>query len=411
MTTTDQGSLFMKILGPEHRAHPEVVWQQLRREPVSRQDDGTWVVTGYSAVRALMSDPRLSSDKTKAGPDVTVHAPPVPEGGPSIGFLDMDAPDHDRVRRSVMSHFGPPTSPRFVLDLGAEISRLTAEALDAMPPEPARMDVVEDFAYPLPVSIIMSLLGIPPEDADQVRRWFEIITDGDLQSDPTPENIARFAQTVGDALGYTAALANRRRTDPGDDLVSGLATDRNGLGPMSDVDIAGTGLLLLGAGHETTVNSVASAVLTLLRHPAQLALVREHPELVPGAFEEVLRLEPPVPFRDRHTLAEVTVDGVTIPRGVTVQLSLAAANRDPARFTDPDAFDVRRPDNQHLSFLGGAHYCFGAPLARLEARLMLTEWVRRVRSPRLVVDPPPYRGSSSLRGPRHLLVDHDGVAR
>lgn len=139
-----------------------------------------------------------------------------------------------------------------------------------------------------------------------------------------------------------------------------------------------------------------------------IRLSRTRPD-VPGAVEEVLRLEPPLPFRDRHTLAEVTVDGVTIPRGVTVQLSLAAANRDPACFADPDVFDPRRPENQHLSWFGDPHYCSGAPLARLEARLMVTEWLRRVSSPRLVVDPPPYQASSGLRGPRHLLVDHDGV--
>lgn len=409
MTTTDQANLFAEILGPGHRAHPEDIWARMRREPVSRQDDGTWVVTGYHAVRTLMADPRLSSDKTKAGPDATIQAPAAQAEGQFVGFIDMDPPQHDHMRRTIMSHFGPPTAPRTVLNLETAIARMVAESLDEAGRR-TRMDVVEDFAYPLPVTVIMTLLGIPAEDAGKVRHWFETITDGELQlPDTPPEKLQEFGAAVGEALQYLATLAARRHTEPADDLVSGLVNDTTGHGALSAVEVAGTGLLLLGAGHETTVNSVASAILTLLRNPEWLGRLREHPELVPGAFEEVLRLEPPLAFRDRHTLAEVTVEGVTIPKGVTVQLALAAANRDPARFPDPDVFDPQRPDNQHLSFLGGPHYCFGAPLARLEARVMLTEWIRRVRGPRLVTDPPPYRHSSSLRGPRHLLVDYDRI--
>jgi cytochrome P450 len=409
MTTSNQANLFAEILKPENRADPHPLWEQMRRQPISRQDDGTWVVTGYEAVRTLMGDPRLSSDKTKAGPDATLRAPAVSSEGQFVGFIDMDPPDHERTRRAVMSHFGPPSQPRKVLELEPAIRRHVAEALDR-PSSSKRMDVVDDFAYPVPLAIIMTLLGIPESDAETVKHWFEIITDGELQQpDVAPDRLHEFGGAVQDAIQYMMRLAAERRIAPGDDLLSGLAIDSTGAGSMPDINIAGTALLLLGAGHETTVNSVSSGILTLLRNPEKLQLVRDRPELLPGAFEEVLRLEPPIAFRDRHTLAEVTVGDITIPRGVTVQLSLVAANRDPTRFVEPNMFDPEREDNRHLSFLGGAHYCFGAPLARLEARIMLGEWLRRVDSPRLVMDPPPYRNSFGLRGPRHLIVDHGGI--
>lgn len=408
MAPHSSATSFAEILEPEHRAAPQHVWARLRATPVPRQDDGTWVVTGYDAVRALMGDPRISSDRTKAGPDATVHAPAAVEGQ-FTGSIDLDPPDHTRARRAVMRHFGPPVRPRTVLDLEPEITRLTTDLLDRAA-QRTEMDVVEDFAYPLPVAVITQLLGIPASDVATVRHWFEVIVDEDLQRpDATPEQLQEFGDAVGQSLGYMADLARRRRSDPGPDLISGLANDTTDGQPMSERDIASTGLLLLGAGHETTVNSVSSAILILLRDLDRPDLLRSRPELVPGAFEEVLRLEPPITFRDRLTLDEITVGDVTIPRGVTVQLSLAAANRDPARFTDPDRFDPQRPDNQHLSFLGGPHYCFGAPLARLEGRIMLTEWLRRVDRPRLLADPPPYRASAALRGPRHLPVAYERI--
>lgn len=408
MPPADPGTLFAEISKPEHRAAPQRVWAQLRETPISRQDDGTWVVTGYHAVRALMGDPRISSDRTKAGPDATVHRPAAVEGQ-FTGFIDLDPPDHTRARRAVMRHFGPPAQPRRVLNLESEITRLTTELLDQTG-QRTEMDVVEDFAYPLPVAVITNLLGIPAKDVSTVRQWFEDIVNADPERPGAPpEELQKFSVAVGQSLQYMADLARRRRSEPGPDLISGLASDTTDGKPMSERDIASTGLLLLGAGHETTVNSVSSAILTFLRNPDQLNLLRARPELMPGAFEEVLRLEPPITVRDRLTLDAITLDGVTIPRGVTVQLSLAAANRDPARFDDPDRFDPERHDNQHLSFFGGPHYCFGAPLARLEGRVMLAEWLRRVDQPRLIADPPPYRDSATLRGPRHLPVAYEQI--
>ena len=179
---------------------------------------------------------------------------------------------------------------------------------------------------------------------------------------------------------------------------------------MVDPYLVATATLLLVAGHETTVNLLGNGMLTLLRHPAILEGLRNEPDLIPAAVEEMLRYEPPVHFiPNRTTLDEVALAGTTIPRGVIVTLALAAGNRDPARFAEPDRFDPERPDNAHLGFGSGIHSCFGAPLARIEAQIAFTALVQRLEQPRLVVDPPPYRPSPLLRGPEHLLIDVEGV--
>ena len=179
---------------------------------------------------------------------------------------------------------------------------------------------------------------------------------------------------------------------------------------MADPYLVNTATLLLVAGHETTVNLLGNGMLTLLRHPAMLERLRNAPDLIPATVEELLRYEPPVQFLvGRTTLDEIALAGTTIPKGVLVTLALAAGNRDPARFPEPDRFDPERSDNQHLGFGSGIHICFGAPLARMETQIALTELVRRLEQPRLVVDPPPYRPSPLLRGPEHLLIAVDGV--
>src|SRR3989440_10213142 len=189
-----------------------------------------------------------------------------------------------------------------------------------------------------------------------------------------------------------------------------MATDSGPEGRMADPYLVATAALLLIAGHETTVNLLGNGMLTLLRHPAILERVRQEPALIPATVEELLRYEPPVQFLpNRTTLDEIALAGTTIPKGVLVTLALAAGNRDPARFPDPDRFDPERRDNQHLGFGSGIHICFGAPLARMETQIALTELVQRLSQPRLVVDPPPYRPSPLLRGPEHLLIEVDEV--
>jgi cytochrome P450 len=210
---------------------------------------------------------------------------------------------------------------------------------------------------------------------------------------------------------YLNGLADAHARQPGDDLISGLLTDTGPHAPMSREDLLATAVLLLVAGHETTVNLITNGMLTLLRHPDVLDRLRREPGLITSLVEELLRYEPPVQFlSSRATLADIDIAGTTIPAGSPLALVLAAGSRDPGRFPDPDRFDPDRTDNQHLGFGSGIHICFGAPLARVETQVALPALARRLVNPRLVTDPPPYRPNPTLRGPRHLLVEFDAVA-
>jgi cytochrome P450 len=392
-------TLFAELLMPEHRAAPQELWARLRERPVSEQDDGTWVVTGYDEVRALSADPRISAAHEGAGE----------RGRRVANFVVEDPPEHNRDRSMVMRHFGPPHRPGFVASLEASITKYAENSLDRLRGR-TRMDVVDDYAYPLPVTVICDVLGVPHEDEPQFSVWtkaISLLASPDALADP--ETALRGSAASQEASQYMFGLVQRRKTDPGDDMISDMVHDDSPDGRLSDEQIVSNAIILLIAGHETTVNAIDNGILLLLRNPDQLERVRDDPGLMPGAFEEILRLEPPVQFRDRTTLSDIPVAGVTIPRGATVQLSYAAANRDPKRFPDPDRFDPERLDNQHLSFNTGLHYCFGAPLARLEGLIALNTWLRRVKNPRLVQDPPPYRQSPALRGPAEMLVDFDTI--
>ncbi|MFC7107648.1 cytochrome P450 [Nonomuraea rubra] len=210
---------------------------------------------------------------------------------------------------------------------------------------------------------------------------------------------------------YLAGLAEARGREPRDDMLSGLMTYRGPEGGMTQDEVVSTAVLLLIAGHETTINLIANGMLTFLRRPELLERLRAEPDLIIPAVEELLRYEPPVQFvSSRVALDDITIGGTTIPAGAPVVLAMAAGSRDPGHVAHPDEFDLDRPRNEHLGFGGGVHYCFGAPLARTEAQIVLNELIRRLDNPRLAADPPPYRPSAVLRGPRHLVVEYDGVA-
>jgi cytochrome P450 len=285
--------------------------------------------------------------------------------------------------------------------------RIVATLLDRLRGQ-RQIDLVESFTYPLPVTVICRLLGVPLEDEPQFHVWASTIAE--TVAGQTDEQRRQREQSSNELNQYMAGLVERRRKQPRDDMLSGLATDTDPEGRMTDPYLVATTALLLVAGHETTVNLLGNGMLTLLRHPAILERLRNAPDLVPSTVEELLRYEPPVQFLPNRTaLDEIALAGTTIPKGVLVTLALAAGNRDPARFPDPDRFDPLRPDNQHLGFGSGIHSCFGAPLSRMEAQIALTELVRRLEQPHLVVDPPPYRRSPLLRGPQQLLIAVDGV--
>jgi cytochrome P450 len=220
-------------------------------------------------------------------------------------------------------------------------------------------------------------------------------------------------QRAGQRAGHGARQQGRRdkhRKHPDGSVLSNLAND-DAADVMTDAELATRSLLLLVAGHETTVNLTANGILTLLRHPWALERLRGEPDWATAVVEELLRYEPPVQYLpNRIALADIEVDGTTIRKGERVTLLLAAASRDPQRFASPDRFNPDRPDNQHMGFGSGLHYCFGAPLARIEAQISLTAMARRLSNPRLTSDPPPYRPSPVLRGPVHLPVRYDDLA-
>ena len=276
-----------------------------------------------------------------------------------------------------------------------------------------RIDLVDDFAYPFPVTVICRLLEVPREDEPR----FQAMSDAVIKAaDPTTGGFAerqrRRAEANAELGQYFAQLLDARHGQPGDDLLSGLLSGDGPDAPMPREEVLSNAGLLLVAGHETTVNLITNGMLTLLRHPEVLDRLRrgDEPDLAARVVEELLRYEPPVHFLpDRNTLDDIEVAGTTIPKGSPVTLVLAAGSRDPAAIPEPDRFDPDREHNEHLGFGGGVHYCFGAPLARPETQIALTELARRLKNPRLVADPPPYRPNPVLRGPRHLLVEIDGV--
>ncbi|MEU2872161.1 cytochrome P450 [Streptomyces olivoreticuli] len=396
-------TLFRRIADPANRADPYPLYAELREHGVARQEDGKYLVGTYHEITALLHDPRVSSDirkRTEADPDLQSA-----EGLPPA-FLGIDDPEHDRLRRLTMRQFGPPHSPGRVDALSADMTRIAEKLGDGLRGK-ERIDLVDDFAFPLPVTVICDLLGVPKEDVQQMHAWADtVVANLDFTPGEDPGPRQRAAQEARKSMGlYLAGLASERRGGPGADMLSGLVNDDGPDGRLTDMELMVTTVLLMIAGHETTVNLITNGMLTLLRHPEELERLRAHPELMPTAVEELLRYEPPVQMLPQRTpLADIEVGGVTIPKGAPLVLVLASGNRDPLRFPDPDRFDPTRKDNVHLGFGSGIHNCFGAPLARLETRIALNTLLRRLDDPRLLEDPPPYRTSPVLRGPRHLPV-------
>ncbi|MFF4970980.1 cytochrome P450 [Streptomyces sp. NPDC001083] len=405
-------AILRQIIDYSHRANPYPLYEELRETPVYHDADGPYVVSRYYDIQSLLHDPRISSDarnlKATAGDPLgdTEEESALPPA-----FLRLDPPEHDRLRRMTNRPFGPPHSPRRVHEMHGELRDIVSGLIDGIG-DPERFDLVDQFSYPFPVTVICRLLGVPREDEPRFHTWADILA---ASLDPVPgadaAERAKVSNNARTELGmYLAGLIEERRRKPGEDMLSQLATAQGPDGAMTTMEVMSTAALLLIAGHETTVNLITNGMLTLLRHPAILERLRQEPKLAVPVVEELLRFEPPVQLLpQRSTLADIEVRGVTIPKGSSLWLVLAAGNRDPDRFENPDRFDPDRGDIQHLGFGSGIHSCFGAPLARLEAQLALGELARRLENPRLVEDPPPYRQNAVLRGPRHLSIACDGI--
>ncbi|MBT2542928.1 cytochrome P450 [Streptomyces sp. ISL-44] len=412
-------AILREIIDYANRANPYPLYEELRKTPVAHDGDGPYVISTYYEIQSLLHDPRISSDRRNLTPAAgdPLAQPEQEETALPPAFLNLDPPEHDRLRRMTNRPFGPPHTPHRVHDMRDELGGIVSGLIDGIVDRGNgdgldRIDLVDQFSYPFPVSVICRLLGVPHEDEPRFHVWADALAaslDPDPDADPSQRH--KKSTDVRMELGmYLAGLAEERRKNPGDDMLSHLATADGPDGSMTTMEVLSTSALLLVAGHETTVNLITNGMLTLLRHPDVLQRLREDPGLAVPLVEELLRYEPPVQLLpQRSTLAEIEVAGVTIPKGASLWLILASGNRDPRRFENPDRFDPDRTDNQHLGLGSGIHSCFGAPLARLEAQLALSELARRLENPRLLEDPPPYRQNAVLRGPRHLPIACDAI--
>ncbi|MET9879916.1 cytochrome P450 [Actinacidiphila glaucinigra] len=395
-------TLLERITDYASRPDPYPLYAELREAgPVVRQTDGSYLVGTYHEIVGLLHDPRLSADPRNR----TTPAPAASEETQHLPFLRLDDPEHHRLRTLAMRPFGPPHSPGRVDAMRGEITRFTGELVDGLRGRD-HVDIVDDLAYPLPVTVICRLLGVPREDEPRFREWTDLLV---ASADISPgEDTAARAEAGREARmqmgAYLLGLAEQRRGRPTGDMLSDFVNEPDPELRLTGEELAMTAILLLIAGHETTVNLITNGVLTLLRHPDKLERLRREPELLPETVEELLRYEPPVHLRERIPLADVEIAGTVIPKGTSVILALASGSRDPLRFQDPERFDPARKDNEHFGFGSGIHLCYGAPLARIEAQAALGALLPGLGTATLLQDPPPYRRNAMLRGPRHLLV-------
>jgi len=388
------------------RVDPYPTYRRLLAEdPVHKTPFGMVVLTRYRDCAAILRDPRSSSDASNSNMYKAFMAgrDPVEVFGALAGmrpFLFMDPPDHTRLRGLVQKAFTPKTVENLRPRIQELVDDLMAPAL-----ERGSMDVIEELAYPLPVRVITEMLGVPHEDHETFKGWSKELA-GALDPDfATPDDVLDRRERAASAfVEYFQSLIAERRRQPRDDLLTALITAEEEGHKLSEKELLSTLILLLVAGHETTVNLIANGVLAFCRHPDQLRRLHDDPTLVRTTVEEVLRFDPPVQFTARVAMDDIDFDGTTLGKGDQAIVLIGAANRDPEQFDDPDAFDIGRHDNRHLAFGLGAHFCLGAPLARVEGQVALEAIAAKVDDLALAVDQPEYKTNIVLRGLSALPV-------
>ena len=394
----DAATAWAEAMKFENRPNPYPYFEELRKTPVAKVSEHTYVVTGYPEAVALAHDPRISSDISRSPSGLfgekqaQLDAAEAAQARDS-SMLVSDPPEHDAMRRQFMRHFGPPHTPDLIPSMAGMVVDLANELLDKVKARGGtRMDVVEDFSYPIPVSVIFRVMGAPVADEPKFHSWvMDFMQGADVGPEADTEQgraeAAKAAASMAELGVWIHDLVERLAREPGPGLLSAALHDDGPDGPVSKPVAEANTFLLLVAGHDSTVNTISNCVMTLLRNPGSWNLMRDNPDLIPRTVEEVQRLQGSVQFfPSRWATADIEIGGTRIPAGSAVFLVWAAANRDPRRFQDPDRFDPTRKDNEHLGFGSGIHTCFGGPLARLEVNLALEVFLRRVRSPRLVVD-------------------------
>ena len=403
--TMETGSVVFNPFDPEFRADPYPTYKRLVEEaPVFQSPLGVVLSRHRDCESVLRNHRKWSSDARNATdsgfePNLDLFDLDRP-------FLFLDPPDHTRLRSLVSKAF----TPRVVEQLRARVQAIVDDLLDAVS-EKGTMEVINDFAYPLPMIVISEMLGVPAESHNEFREWSaELAKSLDPELAAQPEALERQRRAIELFDDLFRALIAERRDEPKDDLLSALVQAEEEGDKLTEGELLSTCRLILIAGHETTVNLIGNGVLQLLRHPEELQKLRDEPSLAESAVEEILRYDPPVQLTGRIALEDMAFDGVTVPKGHGVTCLIGAANRDPERFPEPERFDITRDDDRHLSFGFGIHFCMGAPLARVEGQVALATFAQRLESPELLTESPKYK-NFVLRGLESLSVGFAGMRR
>ena len=412
-------ALFLETIGtPEGRQDPYARYRALREAaPVHRSGLGFFVCTRYKECQLALRDPRLGKEEVNREERVRErfgHLEIFPKIEELLSdrrsMLFLNPPDHTRLRGLVSKAF----TPRTVQRLRPHIVKLVDDLLDRIPTGEIT-DVMEALAYRLPVAVISRMLGVPSSDWPRFR---EVVSRATVLLEPViaEDEIEAAFEAQAELEAYFRALVAVRRTEPGDDLLSELIKVEEGSDKLTELELISTAILLFGAGFETTTNLIGNGLLALLRHPEQLARLRQDlaaegasgtghgGPTMRAAVEELLRYDSPVQFDGRHVFSEVNLGGVIVPAGGEIVTALGAANRDPEHFADPESLDLRRDEGPPMSFASGIHFCLGASLARAEGQVAFDRMLRRFSSIELATDSPVFRNRITLRGLIELPV-------
>ncbi|MFD4565667.1 cytochrome P450 [Streptomyces sp. NPDC058467] len=391
---------------PAFVADPYPAYEELRARGRVHYYEPTdqWLVSHHADVSALLRDRRLGRTyQHRFTHEDFGRTAPAPEHEPfhvlnDHGMLDLEPPDHTRIRRLVSKAF----TPRTVEGLKPYVDRLAGELVAGLV-EAGGGNLLTDVAEPLPVAVIAEMLGIPESERAPLRPWSADIC-GMYELNPSEETAAKAVRASVEFTAYLKELIEARRKEPGEDLISGLIAAHDEGDRLTEQEMISTCVLLLNAGHEATVNATVNGWWALFRHPEQLAALRADHSLIPTAVEELMRYDTPLQLFERWVLDDIEVDGTTVPRGAEIALLFGSANHDPAVFDSPSDLDLSRKENPHISFSAGIHYCIGAPLARVELTASMNALLSH--APTLTLAEPPARKPNFvIRGLEGLRVE------
>ncbi|SFJ64827.1 cytochrome P450 family protein [Thermoflavimicrobium dichotomicum] len=390
---------------PDFKEHAYEIYQELReKDPVHQitmpNGNIAWIISRYHDAVSLLKDKRLQKNpRTVFSAEQYQQAFPFPEMRLFIEhMLNSDPPDHTRLRSLVQKAF----TPRIIENLRPRIQEIADQLLESVEAQ-GHMDIIQDYAFPLPIILISELLGIPTEDRNQFRQWSNAV----IYAFNQPERLKQVLPEIRAFHAYLQTFITKRRQNPQDDLTSELIRAETENEKLSEKELYSMLFLLIIAGHETTVNLIGNSVFSLLQHPDQCEKLKKEPAFISLAVEEFLRYMSPVEFAtNRWAIEDIQLHGKTIKKQDLVLISIASANRDPAKFTHPEKLDITREKNEHIAFGHGIHFCLGAPLARLEGQIAIQTLLQRIPAFELAVTRQELKWQSTflMRGLQHLPI-------